>query len=72
MPGPDPVRKDTISAQLGFAGAATVGRVPRRPRGQGPGYFHVTARQHGDDIFRTTDDRRVFLVLLNRVVRDLE
>jgi len=67
------VRKDTISAQLGFAGAATVGRVPRRPRGQGPGHFHVTARgNNGDDIFRTTDDRRVFLVLLNRVVRDLE
>jgi REP element-mobilizing transposase RayT len=33
----------------------------------------VTARgNNGDDIFRTTDDRRVFLVLLNRVVRDLE
>ena len=47
--------------------------MPRRPRDQGPGHFHVTARGNdGLDIFRTVDDRRVFLALLERVVRDLE
>jgi putative transposase len=47
--------------------------MPRRPRDQGPGHFHVTARgNNGDDIFRTRDDRRVFLALLDRVGRDLE
>jgi putative transposase len=47
--------------------------VPRLHRDQTPGHFHVTARGNdGDDIFRTTDDRRVFLALLDRVVRDGE
>ena len=47
--------------------------MPRRPRDQAPGYFHVTTRGNdGMDVFLTIDDRRVFLVLLDRVVQDLE
>ncbi len=47
--------------------------MPRLPRDQAPGYFHVTTRGNdGDDIFRTADDRRIFLALLGRIVRDLE
>jgi putative transposase len=47
--------------------------VPRRPRDRGPGYFHVTTRgNNGDDVFRTVDDRRVFLVLMRKRARELE
>ena len=46
--------------------------MPRLPRDPGPGYFHVTTRgNNGADIFLTADDRRVFLALLRRNVRDL-
>jgi putative transposase len=47
--------------------------VPRRPRDQTPGHFHITTRGNdGIDVFVTVDDRRVFLALLDRVVHDLE
>jgi putative transposase len=47
--------------------------VPRRPRDQTPGHFHVTTRGNdGIDVFLTVEDRRVFLALLDRVVRDLD
>jgi REP element-mobilizing transposase RayT len=47
--------------------------VPRVPRDQGPGYFHVTTRgNNGRDIFHTAADRRVFLALLGRVGRERE
>jgi putative transposase len=39
--------------------------MPRVERDQGPGFFHVTTRgNNGRDVFRTVDDRRVFLKLL--------
>ena len=47
--------------------------MPRRPRDQGPGHFHVTTKGNdGMDIYLTVDDRRVWLALLDRVIRDLE
>ena len=47
--------------------------MPRRPRDQTPGLFHVTTRGNdGMDVFLTVDDRRVFLVLLDRALSDLE
>jgi putative transposase len=47
--------------------------VPRRPRDQTPGYFHVTTRGNNRrDIFETVDDRRIFLALLNRIARQQE
>lgn len=43
--------------------------MPRPPRDQRPGYFHITTRGNDRrDIYRTADDRRVFLALLNRIV----
>lgn len=47
--------------------------MPRPPRDQQPGYFHVSTRGNDrGDIFRTADDRRVFLALLNRIIRGRE
>jgi putative transposase len=47
--------------------------MPRRPRDQGPGYFHVTTRGNNRmDVFRTVGDRRVFLALLDRIARERE
>ena len=47
--------------------------MPRLPRDQGPGYFHVTTRGNdGQDIFLTVDDRRIWLFLLKRTVTDLD
>jgi putative transposase len=47
--------------------------MPRLPRDQEPGYFHVTTRgNNGRDIFQSVDDRRVFLALLRRVARERE
>jgi REP element-mobilizing transposase RayT len=47
--------------------------VPRLPRDQTPGYFHVTTRGNNRrDIFETADDRRVFLHLLSAIARQQE
>lgn len=47
--------------------------MPRLPRDQGPGYFHITTRgNNGRDIFETVDDRRVFLALLRRTAHERE
>jgi putative transposase len=47
--------------------------VSRLPRDQGPGYFHVGTRGNNrDDVFRTVDDRRVFLVLMRKTARRLD
>jgi putative transposase len=46
--------------------------MPRAPRDQAPGHFHVTTRGNdGRGIYRTAADRHVFIALLNRVVRKL-
>jgi putative transposase len=46
--------------------------VPRLPRDQGPGYFHVGTRGNNRrDVFRTVDDRRVFLVLMRKTAHKL-
>jgi REP element-mobilizing transposase RayT len=45
--------------------------MPRAPRDQGPGYFHVTTRGNNQrDVFLTADDRRLFLTLLSRVAHE--
>jgi REP element-mobilizing transposase RayT len=46
--------------------------MPRPPREQSPGYYHVTTRGNcGANIYLGNDDRHVFLALLNRAARDL-
>jgi putative transposase len=46
--------------------------MARPPRDQGPGYFHVATRGNNRmDVFRTDDDRRIFLVLMRRTARKL-
>jgi putative transposase len=43
--------------------------MPRPLRDQQPGYFHLGTRGNNrGDIYRTTDDRLVFLALLNRII----
>jgi putative transposase len=47
--------------------------MPRPPRDQTPGYFHVTTRgNNGRDVFVTAADRRVFLALLSSIARERE
>src|SRR5688572_16117828 len=47
--------------------------MPRPPRDQGPGYFHVTTRGNNRrDIFYSADDRRLFLKILARVASERE
>lgn len=47
--------------------------MPRPPRDQTPGYFHVTTRgNNGRDVFATAADRRVFLALLSSIARERE
>jgi putative transposase len=59
-------------SQFHMTGSATFGLVPRPPREQRPGYYHVTTRgNHGAIIYLASDDRHLFLALLNRTARDL-
>jgi putative transposase len=47
------------------------GHVPRPPRDQTPGYYHVTTRGNdGATIYLNDADRNVFLGLVSRVARD--
>jgi putative transposase len=47
--------------------------MPRPHRDQDPGYFHVGTRGNNQaDIYRTANDRRVYLALLNRIIRERE
>lgn len=51
---------------------ATLICVPRPPREQRPGYYHVTTRGNcGASIYLGTDDRHLFLAMLDRAARDL-
>jgi putative transposase len=46
--------------------------MPRPVREQSPGRYHVTTRGNcGANIYLDSDDRHLFLALLNRIVRDL-
>jgi putative transposase len=47
--------------------------MPRPPRDQEPGYFHLGTRGNNKgEIYRTVDDRLVFLALLNQIIRRRE
>jgi putative transposase len=47
--------------------------MPRPPRVQTPGYYHVTTRGNDrDDIYRDVNDRRLFLSLLGRIADESE
>ena len=49
-----------------------MGWLSRPPREESPGYYHVTTRGNcGTSIYLGTDDRRLFLAMLDRIVRDL-
>ncbi len=51
---------------------ATLGCVPRPPREQSPGHYHVTTRGNGGaNIYLGSDDRHLFLAMLDRIVLDL-
>jgi putative transposase len=52
--------------------AASVAVVPRHPRVQTPGLYHVTSRgNNGVPIYHDDDDRRLFVVLLYRAASKL-
>jgi putative transposase len=51
----------------------SVARMPRHPRVQTPGPYHVTTRgNNGAPIYHDDDDRRLFVVLLHRTAAPLQ
>ena len=68
----NPTRFPFLRVTVQEDGTGYVDCVPRPPREQRPGYYHVTTRGNdGASIYLGTDDRHLFLARLDRIVRDL-
>jgi putative transposase len=66
-------RFDPPAFLVGHRGAGNVGSVPRPPRIQAPGPYHVTARGNNRAaVYGHDDDRRLFLALLHGTAARLD
>ena len=67
----NPTRFPSLRVTVQEDGTGFVDCVPRPPREQRPGYYHVRRGNDGASIYLGTDDRHLFLARLDRIVRDL-